>query len=115
MRGRAVIFLAKLRKESPLHSLDLRRAQCAVCVKQVALSQPCKHGAFDIAECVAGPAARDPGERLFEEGHLALKVQEEVIVEAATVEMSYVAKCERKAPIKLLCEQGFPEIGAHEA
>ena len=83
MRGRAFIFLAKLRKESPLHSLDLRSAQCAVCVKQVALSQPCEYRAFDIAESVTGLAARDPGERLFEEGHLALKIQEEVIVEAA--------------------------------
>ena len=88
MRGRAFIFLAKLRKESPLRSLDLRRAHCAVCVKQVALSQPCEYRAFDIAESVGWPAARDPGERLFEEGHLVLKVQEEVIVEAATVEMS---------------------------
>ena len=30
-------IFAKLRKESTLHSLDFRRAQCAVCVKQVAL------------------------------------------------------------------------------
>ena len=55
---------------------------------QVALSQPCEHCAFDIAVCVAWLAARDPRERLFEEGYLALKVPEEVIVEAAAVEMS---------------------------
>jgi len=29
--------------------------------------------------------------------------------------MSYVAKCERKAPIKLLGEHGLLEVGAHEA
>ena len=88
MRGRAFVFLAKLRKESPLHPLDLRRAQCAVCVKQVALSQPCEYRAFDIAESVGWLAARDPCERFVEEGQLALQVPEEVIIEAAVFKVS---------------------------
>jgi len=99
----------------PLRSLDFSCAQRAICIKQIAFSQPCEYRALDIAECVAGFSARLPCERFFEEGHLALQVPEEFVVETAALKMSAVPEGKSEAPGQLLREQRLPEVGAHQA